>query len=185
VDDVRDPGRRRFTKYALIAGLGAAASAGIGGLIAFLYPRSEPGDAPLRVANDTIPGPGAPPLALAGGSVLLVNLRPGEGVTPRNLDVAGGSPPAPGDARGGLLAMHALCTHLHCNVRWRPDLPLELDGVAYEAFACPCHGALQEGGRAPVRAGAAVALDAARGAGHGVRGRCRHPSGPCAAGRAR
>jgi Rieske Fe-S protein len=141
VDDVRDPGRRRFTKYALIAGLGAAASAGIGGLIAFLYPRSAPGDAPLRVANDTIPGPGAPPLALAGGSVLLVNLRPGEGVTPRNLDVAGGSPPAPGDARGGLLAMHALCTHLHCNVRWRPDLPFELDGVAYEAFACPCHGA--------------------------------------------
>ncbi len=139
--EVQDPGRRRFVRIAFVAGLAATASAGIGGIIAFLYPRGERRDGSLRVADDDIPEPGAPPLVLAGGSVLLVNLQPGEGVTPRNLDIAGGAPPDPGEARGGLLAMYALCTHLHCNVRWRPDPPFVLDGEPYETLACPCHGA--------------------------------------------
>jgi cytochrome b6-f complex iron-sulfur subunit len=72
-----------------------------------------------------VPDPGDPPLFVAHGRFLLVNLAPGEGAEGYR-------------GPGGLLAIRQRCTHLHCEVEWRESDPF--NERPEDRLVCPCHG---------------------------------------------
>jgi Rieske Fe-S protein len=122
----RELTRRSFTKAAFFGSLAIAGLAGGAALVNMLSPRNAAGD-DIVVPRDRVPAPGDPPLYVADGNFLLVNLAPGEGY---DVGIAGASP-------GGMLAISERCTHLACAVHWRTDR--RLDGGFIDVIACECH----------------------------------------------
>ncbi|MEX0749449.1 MAG: hypothetical protein WD359_01460 [Dehalococcoidia bacterium] len=120
--------RRRFAKIALAGSIAALGAAGGAAVVAITYPRATNRGNEVVVPRDHVPSPGSPPLRVEG-RVLLVNLTPGEGYA---ADHAGAAP-------GGLLAVNARCTHLHCDARWRDDYHLGSQPGS-EWLVCPCRG---------------------------------------------
>jgi Rieske Fe-S protein len=117
--------RRSFAKGLFVAALAAGGVAGGATLINTLYPRTLGRRDEVFIPRDRVPAPGGPPLYVASGRFLLVNLRAEEGSD-------GYLGP------GGLLAILQRCTHLHCEVQWRPEY--EFDGDVADRLVCPCHG---------------------------------------------
>ncbi len=101
--------RRRFFVYAWIGAAAIVIGELIGGTFAFLWPRRK--------------GPKVETVFVAGK---VTDFKAGE-VIPfrkeRTFIVR---------TDGGLLAISAICTHLHCIINWNEVL---------KKFECPCHGA--------------------------------------------
>jgi cytochrome b6-f complex iron-sulfur subunit len=117
--------RRSFAKGLFVAALAAGGIAGGATLINTLYPRTSGRRDEVLIPRDRVPAPGDPPLHVAAGRFLIVNLRAGEGADGYR-------------GPGGLLAILERCTHLHCEVQWRTEY--EFDGEVADRLVCPCHG---------------------------------------------
>lgn len=145
----RHTSRRRFLGFGLA--LAGTAAAGAGGLATFLWPRGGGVDQDHVVFDpDSLPAPGAEPVAVSGKSAWIVNLPAGSDAQ------APAAPLSP----GGYLALSRRCTchpiYRGCIVPWLPDY--EFRGVQ-GWFRCPCHGSVWSLSGARVKGPTATALE--------------------------
>jgi cytochrome b6-f complex iron-sulfur subunit len=120
--------RRSFAKAAFVGSVASLGVAGAATLVNMLYPRRVTRRNEVFVRRDSVPSPGEAPLFVGEGRFFLLNLLPGDGYRDA----------AQREGSNGLLALHARCSHLHCEVKWGEDY--EFNGRADDRFVCPCHG---------------------------------------------
>jgi cytochrome b6-f complex iron-sulfur subunit len=110
--------RRVVLRAAVIGGLAVLAAEGVGWVVAFARPTREPRRWFYAGHPDELPL--GEPVRVSAGAFFVVRV------------------PA------GVLALSARCTHVGCQVAWRPASRTEDELGARGRFECPCHGTIYD-----------------------------------------